>query len=202
MGHPWPSPVRFRWRSTARSPNWLGLRWCWRLPRSGCGTSVSPCFSGSARSPPRPSEVRHNKPVSRTVGNSARRNTCRRPAMSLSVLMTMGNNAPFGTGIRLQWRQEIARHIEAMPCAILDATADPEILKRWFPRLSVVADRRAIMGEGATVIQLNDTLFGFSALIPGKHSDNAHDEKQRIRAREQPGPCGAVYRVHECRVQG
>jgi hypothetical protein len=82
------------------------------------------------------------------------------------VRCVAGNGVNVGTGIQLTWREEFEDVWAGVPTLVLDATADVELLRLWWPSLKVVAEGRAKLPESVFVYQVFDTLAGYSGWSP------------------------------------
>jgi hypothetical protein len=63
-------------------------------------------------------------------------------------------------------RMDISPHLKTAPILILDATADEQLLRPWFPTLDLVADIKVEDGAGVYRVQLTDRAMSYRELKP------------------------------------
>ncbi|WP_223428534.1 hypothetical protein [Tateyamaria pelophila] len=89
--------------------------------------------------------------------------------------------------VEITTRKEIHEGWQATSTLILDATADADLLRNWWPSLELLTDAIARDGDGTTRIQLADKRLSYAQLNPGKA--DAQDEARAAHNRD----CLAVF---------
>jgi hypothetical protein len=84
-------------------------------------------------------------------------------------------------GLFLRWSQDLAAHIREAPVLVLDATADPVILRRFLPQLVDIITIEATWPH-VEVHQITDSVTGKSSLVPG--AANEKEEQRRANRRD------------------
>lgn len=99
------------------------------------------------------------------------------------------NAVPFieaveGKGLLLRWRKELSPAFSGRkPTLVLDATADEELLKVFWPELRVIAEGRAKLPDGVTVLAASDSLCGYKGWAPKPLGPNASATARNDRRR-------------------
>ena len=71
-----------------------------------------------------------------------------------------------GQTLLLRGRKALAEAWGGMPTLLLDGTADTDLLRRWFPRLSVIADVQLPTPQAVTRRQIWNSPFGYTGWVP------------------------------------
>ena len=64
-----------------------------------------------------------------------------------------GEGDKWPSGLRLQWRKQIAEGWTTVPMLLLDATAEPDLLRLSFPHLKLISDSRVKLPAAVQVIR-------------------------------------------------
>lgn len=87
-------------------------------------------------------------------------------------------------------RMEISPHLKTAPVLILDATADEQLLRPWFPALHLAADIKVEDGAGVYRVQLTDRAMSYRELIPNtweKGEEPSAEQVKDLRAKYRNG---------------
>lgn len=78
---------------------------------------------------------------------------------------------------RLRWTKPVAAQWRGTPTLLLDGTADPEMARRWFPNLTVIADATAATPDCVSRVQVHDKAFSYLAWAPKQKEPPAPNDK-------------------------